>query len=165
MTLDNQRGIPPRAGAGNAERGSAGCSRGCEAQKEKPRESGAVVFMRSFRRLVRSMVFMVCLPAVTAELEVTTIDVAVALVTLLPTILGGEGGRSSHGRKSDRDDKKRFHGSFSRLRAEASAVASQSERRPVRGWMALTVMSFHPTVQRSTHASNRRTVHRNYTLV
>jgi hypothetical protein len=69
--------------------------------------------MRSFRRLVRSMVFMVCLPAVTAELEVTTIDVAVALVTLLPTRLGGEGGRSSHGRKSDRDDKKRFHGSFS----------------------------------------------------
>ena len=68
-------------------------------------------------------------------------------------------------RKSDGDDKKRFHGSFSRLRAEASAVASQSERRPVRGWMALTVISFHPTVQRSTHASNRRTVHRNYTLV
>jgi hypothetical protein len=81
--------------------------------------------MRSFRRLVRSMVSMVCLPPRTAELEVTTIDVVVALVTLRPTRLGGEGGRSSHGRNCDGDDKKRFHGTFSRLHAEASAVASQ----------------------------------------
>jgi hypothetical protein len=84
------------------------------------------------------MVFMVCLPPRTAELEVT-INVVVALVTLLrPTILGGEGGRSSHGRKSDRDDKKRFHGSFSRLRAGAARLHPKGERRPVRGWMALT---------------------------
>ena len=88
------------------------------------------------------MVFMVCLPPLTAELEVTTIDVAVALVTLLTTILGGEGWRSSHGRKSDGDDKKRFHGSFSRLRAGAARLHPKGERRPVRGWMALTVIVF-----------------------
>ena len=60
------------------------------------------------------MVF-VGLPPGTAELVVTTIYVFVVIITL-PAIRGGEGGHSSHGRKSDRDDKKRFHGSFSRLR-------------------------------------------------
>ena len=83
-------------------------------ETKSPAKAGQSFFMRSFRRLVRSMVFMICLPPLTAELEVTTIDVAVALVALLTTILGGEGWRSGHGRKSDGDDKKRFHESLSR---------------------------------------------------
>jgi hypothetical protein len=74
--------------------------------KKKPRGSGAVVrqsfLWQSFRRVLRPMVF-VGFPTGTAKLVVTTIYVLVVIITL-PAIRCGEGGPSSHGRKSDRDD-------------------------------------------------------------
>jgi hypothetical protein len=102
--------------------------------------------MQSFRRVLRSMVF-VGLPPGTAELIVTTIYVFIVIITL-SAIRGGEGRHGSHGRKSDRDDKKRSHESFSRFRAGTARLHPKGERRPVRGWVAPTRPSFHPTVQR-----------------
>jgi hypothetical protein len=107
----------------------AGAVAGMRQKAPPERGSRGVVFRRSLRGLVRSMVF-VGLPPGTAELVVTTIYVFVVIITL-PAIRGGEGGHTSHGRKSDRDDKKRSHESLSRLHPKG-------ERRPVRGWMAPT---------------------------
>jgi hypothetical protein len=59
------------------------------------------------------MVFMVCLPPLTAELEVTTIDVAVALIGHLVLLARRrtlrESWRSDNGGESG-DSKKLFHG-------------------------------------------------------
>src|ERR1700693_4378140 len=48
---------------------------------------------------------------------------------------------------------------------QVGRARTQLERRPVRGWMALTVMSLHPTVRHSKLLRNRRTAYRNCTLV